>query len=76
MVLVSQIFFIKALVASGATVSIINSNVFNKLTEFIKRRKSCGSPKLTSITGHNLDVKGSINPTVEKDNIKIFPLAS
>ena len=49
--------YFSALIDSGTTVNVINTSVFNKLPNYIKRRMSNIRPSLSSVTGHDLDVK-------------------
>ena len=60
--------YFSALIDSGATVNVINTSVFNKLPKYIKRRMSNICPNLSSVTGHNLDVKGTVYLALRKDN--------
>ena len=64
--------YFSALIDSGATVNVINSSVFNKLPNYIKRRMSNICPNLSSVTGHDLDVKGTVYLALRKDNRNFY----
>ena len=64
--------FFSALIDSGATVNVINTSVFNKLPNYIKRRMSNICPNLSSVNGHDLDVMGTVYLALHKDNKNIY----
>ena len=64
--------YFSALIDSGATVNVINTSVFNKLPNYIKRRMSNICPNLSSVTGHDLDVKGTVYLVLRKDNRNFY----
>ena len=64
--------YFSALIDSGATVNVINTSVFNKLPNYIKRRMSNICPNLSSVTGHDLDVKGTVYLALRKDNKNFY----
>jgi len=64
---VGNIYF-SALIDSGATVNVINTSVFNKLPNYIKQRMYTMCPELSSVTGHNLDERGTVYLNLRKDN--------
>jgi len=70
---ISHSHHISALIDSGATVNVINTSVFNKLPNYIKRRMSNICPNLSSVTGYDLDVKGTVNLALGKDNTNFYP---
>ena len=64
--------YFSALIDAGATVNVINTSVFNKLANYIKRRTSNICPNLSSVTGHDLDVKGTLYQALRKDNRNFY----
>ena len=68
---VANIHF-SALLDSGATVNVISAFVYHKLPNYFKQQMSKICPNLLSVTGLDLDVKGSVYLTIQKDN-KNFP---
>ena len=64
--------YFSALIDSGTTVNVINTSVFNKLPNYIKRRMSNICPNLSSVTGHDLDVKGTVYLALRKDNRNFY----
>ena len=68
---VRNIYF-SALIDSGATVNVINTSVFNKLPNYTKRRTSNMCPNLSSVTGHDLDVRGTVYLALRKGNRNFY----